>query len=150
MASSEMEEFVYGVGNDRAFSGVKLGWQGKVELFMEENRKTNVLKRIQKLEDRPVPGGKEWRIEGRKMQVTRKEFQRLKGEFGDTSCMAQRGMWHFMEQRIRDTRTGGMEERENVFGECNAMAEDELWSGWNQVKRQVHKISQGDWRKPKR
>ena len=30
------------------------------------------------------------------------------------------------------------------------MAEEELWSGWNQVKRELHKISQGDWSKPKR
>ena len=32
-------------------------------------------------------------------------------------------------------RDRGMEERENVFGECNAMAGEELWSGWNQVEK---------------
>ena len=70
-----MEEFMYDVGNVLGYTGVKLGWQGKVELFFQGKTETNVLRRVQKLEDRPVPGGEEWRIEGRKMQVTRKEFQ---------------------------------------------------------------------------
>ena len=56
-------------------------------------------------------------------------------------------MWHLMEQRIRDTRRGGVEESENVAKECKAVAEEELWSGWNQVRKQFHKINEGDWSK---
>ena len=72
------------------------------------------------------------------MRVTRKEFQNLKEEFHDTSFMAQRGMWHLMERRIRDARIGGMRESEHVVKEWNAMAEEEPCSVWNQVQKQVH------------
>ena len=40
-----------------------------------------------------------------------------------------------MKQRIRDTRRGEMREREKRVMECKAVAEEELWSGWNQVQR---------------
>ena len=36
----------------------------------------------------------------------------------DSSFMAQRGMWHPMEQRIRDTGKGGMRNSVNVVREC--------------------------------
>ena len=41
-----------------------------------------------------------------------------------------------MEQRIRDTRKEVVEESAHVARECRATAEKELWSVWNQVKRQ--------------
>ena len=43
-----------------------------------------------------------------------------------------------------------MRESENVVKECKAMAEEELWSGWNQIQKQVQHINHRDWRKPKR
>ena len=39
-----------------------------------------------------------------------------------------------------------MKESEDVVRDCKAMAEEELWSGWNQVETQVRK-HQGDWKK---
>ena len=70
----------------------------------------NQEEKMLKLEEGDVPGGKEWRIEGRKARITRKELN-------DTSVMAQRGIWHWMERRIRGTMKTGMKERENVVRE---------------------------------
>ena len=55
------------------------------------------------------------------MRVT-KIFQRLKEEFYDASFMAQRGMWHLMEQRRRVARNGGLRDSKNVVRECKAVA----------------------------
>ena len=55
-----------------------------------------------------------------------------------------------MEQRKTDTRKEEMEESDHVARECKAVAEEALWPGWNQVKKQVHKINHGDWSKPRR
>ena len=52
-----------------------------------------------------------------------------------------------MEPRIGDAREEV--EESDVVREYKAMAEEELWSGWSQVKKQVHKINHGDWSKPK-
>ena len=43
-----------------------------------------------------------------------------------------------------------MEDSEHVVRECKAMADEEPRTGWNQVRRQVHKFNQGDMSKPKR
>ena len=81
-------------------SGRLLVWCRKSsgsEEFMrevEENKKNNLLKMIQKLEEGQMPGGKD---EGNKMLVTRTLFKRSKEEFHDASFMAPRGMWHLME-----------------------------------------------------
>ena len=57
------------------------------------------------------------------MRVTRKEFQRLK-----------------VEHRIRNARIEETKESENVVRECEAMAEEELWSetglGTRRTKRE--------------
>ena len=105
-----------------------------------------MLKMIQKSEEGQVPRGKELRIEGRKTRVTRKEFQRLKEEFHDT-FMAQIGMCHLMEQRIRGTRRQGMEESERVARECEANAEEELWSGWIRLEAGCETDSQNQSRR---
>ena len=94
------------------------------------------------------------RIEGRskegKTRNTRRESQRLKEEFHDTSFMAHRGMWHLNWKRVRDARKEGIEESENVVRECKAKAVEDFWSIWNQVKKQVHKFNHGDWSNPMR
>ena len=46
-------------------------------------------------------------------------------------------------------RRGNLEERTNVVGGCKAKVEEESWSGVKQVKNQVRKINQADWKKPK-
>ena len=53
-----------------------------------------------------------------------------------------------MEQRKRDARKGG-QESENVVRDCKAPAEEEVWSGWYQVEKQIQ-INQWDRKKPKR
>ena len=59
-------------------------------------------------------------------------------------------MWHLMEQRMRYARRGETKEGGYVVRECQAMAKEESWSGWNPVKEQVGKLIQGDCKKPKR
>ena len=48
-----------------------------------------------------------------------------------------------MDQRMRDARREETTESEHVVIQCKAMAEEESWFGWNQVKEQVWKINQG-------
>ena len=38
---------------------------------------------------------------------------------------------------MKDARRGEAKESESVRRECRAVAEEESWSGWNQVKEQV-------------
>ena len=106
-----------------------------------------MLKRIQQLEEGEVSGGKHWRqtqnterfvvtnkkrtIDGKKVRVTRKEFQR----------------WHLMKQRMRDARKGETKQGEDVVRKCKAMDEEESWSGWKQVKEQALEINHGNWKK---
>ena len=56
----------------------------------------NMLKRIQVLEDGGVPAKEatNWRIEGQKRRVTRKEYQRLLNKFEMEGLMAQKGLWN--------------------------------------------------------
>ena len=61
---------------------------------------------IQQLEEGHVPGRKAWKNEGKNMRVTVYEFQRLKEYLHDGSFMAERGMWHLMEQWSGDARKG--------------------------------------------
>ena len=49
-----------------------------------------------------------------------------------------------------EARKGGTTESENVVRECKAVAEEELRSGWNQFKKQDHKIDHGNRSKPSR
>ena len=63
--------------------------------------------------------------------------------------MAQRVLWHLVEQRIRDAEKGGTKECENVVRECKAMAEEELWLGWNQGRVTGPKNNKGNWQKSK-
>ena len=59
-----------------------------------KEQKKNMLKRFQKLEDGQVLEVKNWRIDGKKVRVTRREFARFDEECHGSSFMAQSGMWH--------------------------------------------------------
>ena len=62
--------------------------------------------------------------------------------------MAQRGMWHLVEQRTINTRK---KERKKVkLWSENAMSEDLSWSEWKHVQKQVRKINHRDWSTPNR
>ena len=55
------------------------------------------------------------------MRATRREFRRVGEEFHDSSFMAQRDMWHLMEQRMRDAIRGETKESEHVVRECKTL-----------------------------
>ena len=60
--------------------------------------KRKMLKIIQKLEGGQVLG-RGWRTE-LKVPASKRDCERLSSELVDNSFMAQRGMWHVMEQRM--------------------------------------------------
>ena len=68
-----------------------------------ENKRT---RKPEKLEEGKVAGGRGWKTEGRKVRVTMKKFTRHGAEFHDRSCLGQRGMWHFMDQRNGEASDG--------------------------------------------
>ena len=47
----------------------------------------------------------------------------------DSSFMAQRRMWHLMEQRLRDAGRGETNETDTLLRQCKAKAEEESKSG---------------------
>ena len=55
-----------------------------------------------------------------------------------------------MEQRTKYTRSGEMDGSMKVVRECKTMAEEDSWSGLNQVRERLRKINQGDWKIPRR
>ena len=65
-----------------------------------------MLKRIQVLKDGGVPAkeARNWRIEGQKRRITRKEHQRLQNKFEMEGFMAQKGLWN-LAQRKRVTQS---------------------------------------------
>ena len=105
--------------------GLHLSTEGKEESCGEVARPLWRKTKMFKLEGGQDPGGKAWRIEGKKMLVTRNEFVNLKKEC-HKSFMPQRGMWHL---RTRDAGEGATKNGENVVRIFKAMAEEELRSG---------------------
>ena len=63
-------------------------------------------KRIQTLEDGRVPAkeAKDWRIEGQRKRITRKEYQRLVNKFEMDGFMAQKGLWNLAKEKILKER----------------------------------------------
>ena len=82
------------------------------------------------------------------MRVTKKEFLRLKEELFDSSFMSQKGMWHLMEQRMRDARRTETKKREHVMRLCKAMAAGESWLSCAQFTEQIRDINKRDGKKP--
>ena len=60
-----------------------------------------MLKRIQILEDGRVRAkeAKNWKVEGQKRRIARKEYRRLWNEFEMGGFMAQKGLWNLARQR---------------------------------------------------
>ena len=61
-----------------------------------------MLKKIQVLEDGSVPAEetRNWRIEGQKRRITRKEYQRLLNTFEMEGFMAQKGLRNLAREKI--------------------------------------------------
>ena len=61
-----------------------------------------MLRRIQVLEEGWVPAkeAKNWKIEGQKRRITRKEHRSLWNEFKTEGFMAQRGLWNVARKKM--------------------------------------------------
>ena len=61
----------------------------------------NMVKRIQLLEEGRAPAkeAKNWRIEGQKKRITRKEYRRLLNNFEMEGLMAQKGLWEMAKEK---------------------------------------------------
>ena len=91
-----------------------------------------MIKRIQILEDGRVPAkeAKDWKIEGKKRRITRKEFERLINEFELEGLMAQKGLWNLAREKRLQERGAMPEEECDVIREYNATHEDNFLSSW--------------------
>ena len=60
-----------------------------------------MVKRIQTLEEGRVPAkeAENWRSEGKKKEITRKEYQRLLNKFEKEGLMAQKGLWNLAKEK---------------------------------------------------
>ena len=76
-------------------------------------------KRIQVLADGRVPDkeAKNWRIEGQKRRITRKEYRRLLNKFQMEGFMAQKGLWNLARKSVLQDRGALPEEEGDVIGE---------------------------------
>ena len=86
--------------------------------------------RIQILEEGrvPVKETKNWRIDGEKKRITRKEYQRLLNIFEMEGLTAQRGLWNLAKEKIRK-ETGELPNEEgDAVSVYKAMHEENFWS----------------------
>ena len=111
-------QYWLGAGNVRDMR--ECAWEEHCQLVRDTRQRNDNVKIIGNLERRSGS------IEGRKVRVTRKEFRRLKEEFNDSSFMAQRGMCHLVERRIKDARRGEVE------GSLNFCGNAKPW--WNRIR----------------
>ena len=91
-----------------------------------------MLKLIQVLEDGRVPAkqAKDWKIEGQKKRITRKEYQRLLNKCEMEGFMAQKGLWMLPGEKVLQDRGEWFKEEGAVIRECKAMHEDNFLSSW--------------------
>ena len=88
--------------------------------------------RVQTLEDGRVPAkeAKNWRIEGQKKRITRKEYQRLVNKFDKEGLMAQKRLWNLAKEKIMKERGELLDEEGDAVREFQAMHEQHFWSNW--------------------
>ena len=88
-----------------------------------------MLSRIQTLEEGRVPTkeAKNWRIEGAKKRITRKEYQRLLNKFKMECLMAQKGLWNLAKEKMKE-RGELTNEKGDVVREYEAMHDEDFWS----------------------
>ena len=65
-----------------------------------------MLKRMQVLEDGRVPAkeARNWKIEGQKRRITRKEYRRLSNEFEMGGFMAHKSLWNLARENAAGQR----------------------------------------------
>ena len=73
------------------------------------------MKRIQILEDGRIPAkeAKNWKIEGQKRRITKKEYQRLLNKFEMEGVLAQKGFWIVEKYKALQDR-GALSREEGV------------------------------------
>ena len=91
-----------------------------------------MLKRIQTLEDGRIPAkeANNWRIEGQKRRITRKEYQRLVNKFEMEGFMAQQILWNLAKEKTMKERCAFPKEGGNAVRVYEAMHEEHFLSSW--------------------
>ena len=91
-----------------------------------------MLKIIRVLEDGRVPAeeARNWRIEGQKRRITRKEYLRLLNKFEMDCFIAQKGLWNLVREKILRERGALPKEEGDAIREYKAMNEEHFLSSW--------------------
>ena len=93
---------------------------------MGTNEFGKMMKRIQPLEEGRVPDkeAKNWRTEGEKKSITRKEYKRLVNNFEMEGLMAQKGLWNLAKEKIMKKRGELPNEEGDAVREYKAVHEE--------------------------
>ena len=91
-----------------------------------------MLKRNQVLENGRVPAkeARSWRIEGQKIRIARKDYQRLLNKFEMEGFVAQEELWNLVREKVLQDRGDLPKEEGDVIGEYKAMHEENFLSSW--------------------
>ena len=91
-----------------------------------------MLQRIRILEDGRIPAkeASNWKIEGQKRRITRKEYRKMWNEFETGGFMAQKGLWNAARKKMLQDRGTLPEEEGDIARECKAMHEENFLNGW--------------------
>ena len=107
-----------------------INWCKLEQMGTKEHGK--LIKRIQTPEDGRVPAkeAKDWRIEGQKKRITRKEYQRLVNKFEMEGFMARKGLWNLAKENTLKERRDLPKEEGDSVREYKAMHEENFLSSW--------------------
>ena len=91
-----------------------------------------MLERVQILGDGRVPAkeARNWKIEGQKRRITRKEYRKLWNEFEAEGFKAQKGLWNVAREKLLQDRGALPEEEGDIVREYRAMREENFLSSW--------------------
>ena len=89
-----------------------------------------MVKRIQTLEEVRIPAkeAKNWRIEGEKKRIPRKEYRRLSNNFEMEDFIAQKGLWKMTNEKIMKERGELPNEEGDVVKEFKATFPTETYA----------------------
>ena len=100
---------------------------------------------------------KNWRIDGEKKRITRKEYQRLLNNFEMEGLMARKGLWNLEKEKIMRDRGELPNEEGDAVREYKAMHEENFWSSWlredergkerRMAKAEMNEVEKGEKRK---
>ena len=117
---------------------------------MDTNEFGKMMKRVQILEEGRVPAKetKNWRIEGEKKRISRKEYQWLLNKFEMEGLMAQEGLWNLAKEKIMKERGELLNEEGDAVREYKAAHEENFWSSW--AREDLREVKKKGWQKPRR